>query len=70
MHLDLLERKNKKHRPEPFLHQIREDRFNNRYSLSDRTHHYEALNDPYTSYYFANPSVKQHLRCFRRAIRE
>lgn len=52
-----------------FIQHLREEQFNNRYSLNDRKQQYDALNDPYTSYYFCNPSVKMHLKTFRKAIR-
>ena len=53
-----------------FIQHLREQQFNNRYSLTDRKQNYDALNDPYTSYYFSNPSVKMHLKTFRKAIRQ
>lgn len=49
---------------------IREEGFNNRYSVRDRKESYDALGDPYTSYYFSNRSVRDHLKKFKRAIRE
>lgn len=47
----------------------REEGFNNHYSLGEKAREYEALNDPYTSYYFSNRSVKKHLRELKKAIR-
>jgi hypothetical protein len=64
-----MKQKKQKHN-HSILNFIREERFNNRYSLTDRKEHYDALNDPYTSYYFSNPSVKGHLKRFQKAIRE
>ena len=53
----------------PYDERSRERLFNNRYSLTDKTHRYEALEDPYTSYYFANRSVKQHLKGMKKALK-
>lgn len=38
--------------------------------LGEKPQRYEALDDPYTSYYFSNASVKQHLKGLKRAIKE
>jgi hypothetical protein len=58
------------HYPEEVLQSSREERFANRWSISERPKNYDALGDPFTSYYFSNKSVKQHLKELKRAIRE
>ncbi len=59
------------HRPryEHLLNKSREERFNNRLSLNEKVKNYEALSDPYTSYYFANKSVKDHLKDLKKALK-
>lgn len=51
------------------LNKTREERFNNRFSLNERAKAYDALSDPYTSYYFSNQTVKEHLKELKRAIK-
>jgi|JI9StandDraft_1071089.scaffolds.fasta_scaffold83682_2 hypothetical protein len=76
MDVDLLEqhsrrlRSRKKLQGEPINNYTREERFNNRYSVRERKKQYDALGDPFTSYYFSNRSVKEHLKKFKKAIRE
>ena len=55
---------------EIILNQLREESFNLRYSIKDQKRDYSALTDPHASYYFASPSVKDHLKRYRKAIRK
>jgi len=76
MNLDFLNRSHSKRKNkyeihgQTFIQQLREEQFNNRYCLTDRKQQYDALNDPYTSYYFSNPSVKMHLKTLKKAIKQ
>ena len=75
MEVDLITRSNKKMKaryrrnPEVLYQGIREEGFNLRYRVTDQKRDYSALTDPHASYYFSSPSVKDHLKRYRRAVR-
>ena len=75
MEVDLITRANKKMKaryrknPEIIINELREERFNLRYSLTDSKRDYSALVDHHASYYFSSPSVKDHLKRYRKAVK-
>lgn len=49
---------------------FKELNFVNSWSLRDKKNDYDALIDPHASYYFANRSVKNHLKYLKHAIKD